>query len=375
MSDNRQFLRAVAVLACTTIGAGIYGIPYAISKVGYAAGLLYLLTLGAMVMILNLVYGEIILKTKGDHQLTGYGEIYLGQIGKILASLSLFVGLYGALLAYIIKTGEFLALLIGGQSLFFSIIFFILGSTAVVFGLKTVSRIDLIFFILIQAIILIITVSGLPYFTLENLQLKTGGLTASSLILPYGVILFAISGSSAIPEVEEILRKRHFLLKKAILAGTLVPILVYLWFATTVIGISGKLTSEDSFSGLAYFLPGWIVKMGALLGVITMSTSFLGLGYVLREIWHRDFFIPKPLALALALLPPFDLFLLGAQDFISVLNFTGAITGGLTGIIILVIYAKICKNRKRSLGICLPLWLNIILGAVFFLGMFSPFIR
>ncbi len=94
--------RAMATLVGTVIGAGIFGIPYVIAKIGFLPGIFYLLILSALVLILNLIYGEIILRTHGDHQLTGYGEIYLGKRGKFLATLAIFTAAYGALLAYLI---------------------------------------------------------------------------------------------------------------------------------------------------------------------------------------------------------------------------------------------------------------------------------
>ena len=84
----KSVYRAIAVLVGTTIGAGIFGIPFVVSKIGFVPGIFYLLILGVLVLILNLAYGEIILRTPGDHQLTGYGEIYFGEIGKKIASLA-----------------------------------------------------------------------------------------------------------------------------------------------------------------------------------------------------------------------------------------------------------------------------------------------
>lgn len=371
-----KLLKAIAVLVGTTIGAGIYGLPYVVARVGFPLGVLYLLILGLMTLLLNLVYGEVILRTEGDHQLTGYGEIYLGRGGKFLALVAMLIGLYGALLAYLIKIGDFLALLTGLPApIFFSLLFFVFGAAAIFLGLRAVSWIDLIFVVMIQLLILLIALLGLPHLSISNYQLTISNLTINNLFLPYGVILFALAGSSAIPEVEEVLRSQHHNLLKAIVIGTIIPILVYLVFAAVIVGISGNATSDDAFSGLLAFLPSWIVKIGALLGILTMSTSFFTLGYVLREIWFRDLAFSKPAAIALALLPPLALFLLGAASFIAILNITGALTGGLTGILILALYrkAKTAGLKKPEYSFNLPFPLVVILGLIFLLGMLSPF--
>ncbi len=117
--------RAIAVLVGTTIGAGIFALPHVIAQAGLAIGLTYLLGLGILNLLLNIIYGEVILCTTGDHQLTGYAQIYLGKKGKALATAAMFFSLYGALLAYLIKIGQFLALIFGLPSpLLFSVLFF-----------------------------------------------------------------------------------------------------------------------------------------------------------------------------------------------------------------------------------------------------------
>lgn len=369
---NRTF-RAIAVLVGTVIGAGIFGIPYVVSQIGFIPGIFYLLILGFLILLLNLIYGEVILRTPGDHQLTGYGEIYLGKLGKILATLAIFITAYGALLAYLIKTGEFLALIFNSPSpVLFSLLFFVFASSAVFFGLKSVSFLGAVLVILLLSLISLIAILGVGQINVNHFA----GANFSSIFLPYGVILFALFGSSVIPEMEEILRDEHKNLKKSIITGSLIPFFVYLLFTTVVVGICGSLTSDDAVAGLAYFLPSWIVNLGAILGVLTMSSSYLILGYVLREVWFRDFGIPKSFAFLLACFPSLILFLFGAKSFIEVLGITGSLMGGLTGILIILMFlrAKKMGKRKPAYSLKLPFFLILILIIIFLLGTLSPFL-
>lgn len=372
MVVQSKTFRAIATLMGAVIGAGIFGIPFVVAKIGFIPGVIYLLVLGGLVLFLNLIYGEVILRTPGDHQLTGYAEIYLGKWGKSLATLAVFITAYGALLAYLIKVGEFLALIFAfPQATLFSLLFFILANAAVFFGLKSVSFLTGILVVLLLSLIGLIAILGGGKIDLTNFS----GSDFSFLFLPYGVILFAFFGSSVIPEMEEILRKEPQNLKKAIVIGSLIPLLVYLLFATVVVGICGSLTSDDAIAGLVRFLPGWIVNLGAVLGVLTMSSSYLVLGYVLREVWFRDFHLSKILAFFLACLPLLILFLLGAKSFISVLSITGSLMGGLTGILIILIYlqAKNKGEREPAYSLRIPFFLIPILVFIFLLGTFSPF--
>lgn len=369
----KKTLKAIAILSGTTIGAGIFGLPYVAAQVGLPIGLVYLLFLGGIILLLNLLYGEVILRTPGDHQLTSYSQIYLGKNGQALASLALFISLYGALLAYLIKIGEFLALVLDLPSpLELSLLFFCLAVVAIFFGLRTIAPLEILLMALIIAFILLLCLVGFHQVTWSNLIATN--LNLQTLALPYGVILFALAGAASIPEMEEVLRRQPQKLKKAITWGSLIPFLTYFVFVCLVVGIAGQTTAEDAISNLGQILPRKIVNLGALLGILTMGSSFLTLGYVLREVWHRDFKTPKPQAVALACLPPLILFLAGAKSFISVLEITGALSGGLTGILILLLYQKAKKTgeRKPSYQLKIPALVFWLLMIVFFLGMFSP---
>ena len=78
----------------------------------------------AALLLVNLMAGEIVLRTKKQHQLTGYAEKYLGKWGKRLMMFSMAFSIYGALTAYLIGEGEVLkAIFRWGDPLWYSIIF------------------------------------------------------------------------------------------------------------------------------------------------------------------------------------------------------------------------------------------------------------
>ena len=254
----------------------------------------------------------------------------------------------------------------------FSILFFIGAFAAIFFGLRTISFLEGFIVCLVLGLIFLIAILGYGKIDFTNFV----GFNLSFLFLPYGVMLFALAGSSVIPEMEEILRDKRKKLKKSIIIGSLIPIFVYILFTIIIVGISGNLTSNDAISGLSLFLPSWIVILGAVLGILSMGSSFLTLGYVLKEAWHRDFKLPRSLSVLFACLPSFALFLLGMKNFIWVLSITGAISCGLTGILIIVIFKKAKKIGKSApaYSLNLPKILLLILLLVFLIGIISPFL-
>jgi len=365
--------QAIAILIGTVVGAGIFGLPYAFVQAGWLIGLGWLLFLGVLILLLNLLYGEIILRSQGDRQLTGYASLYLGKKGKALAALALFISLYGALLAYLVKIGQFLALILNfPYPVLLSLIFFVIVTSAIFFGLKLVSQIEFFLVIFIIIFVLLLSCLGLNQLPIQLPQIPSVNLT--SFFLPYGVILFALTGTAAIPEMEEILRTNHHKLKRTIIIGSLIPLAIYLLFPFSLIGLAGNEISPDAISNLDQFLSPALVKLGAGLGVLTMGTSFLILGYALKEVWFRDFKTSQTKAVALACLPPLILFLAGATNFIQILGITGALSGSLTGLLIILIYQKARRigQKQPAYHLKVPTAILWFLALIFILGFFSP---
>ncbi len=368
-------LKAIAILVGTTIGAGIFGIPYVISQIGFLAGLFYILILGGLVLVLNLAYSEIVLRTPGDHQFSGYTNIYLGKKEKflqILSMLSFFISMYGALLAYLVGIGEFCNLLFGGGgAVFWAILFFLFSVIVIRSGLKIISYFGFIFVCFLLFTLVLLFILGVGKIEVANLST----FYPATLLLPYGVILFALSGNSVIPEIEEVLRKNPKKMKRVVIIGSLIPVFVYIIFALLVVGVCGKFTSEDAMSGLLIFLPIWVSKLGACVGILTMASSFLIITYVLKETWFRDLKKSLSMSFFLACAPGFLLFLAGARSFISILDFSGAVSGGLSGILILIMWkrAKKLGKRKPAFSIKIPDFLIFLLYIVLCLGIISPF--
>ena len=126
---KNQLIIAATMLTGTIIGAGVLGIPYVVAKAGFLYGTILILLLGVAFVYLNLFMGEVVLRTKEQHQLTGYAEKYLGKIGKKVMALSMLISLYGALTAYLIGEGAALhSMFKFGSPLLYTVIFILIVS-------------------------------------------------------------------------------------------------------------------------------------------------------------------------------------------------------------------------------------------------------
>ncbi|MAF20621.1 MAG: hypothetical protein CMI55_02985, partial [Parcubacteria group bacterium] len=75
---KRSFIYALSTLVGSIIGVGLYSLPYITARVGIWVMLFYFLVLSLVSILIGLIYGEVILRTKGLHRLPGYAEKYLG---------------------------------------------------------------------------------------------------------------------------------------------------------------------------------------------------------------------------------------------------------------------------------------------------------
>jgi len=342
-------LLALSTFSGTIIGVGLFGLPYITAKIGFMPMVFYFLFLGTIMIIIQLIYGEITLRTVENHRLPGYSKIYLNKWAEKIVYCTTSIGLTGALLAYIIVGGEFLANLLipifGGTTFLYTSLFFIFGASIIYFGAGPVSKTEFFSLGLFFTILAILFIKALPhinpeYFTTVTLNLK-------NFFLPYGVILFSLGGLAVVPELEEILKEKEKSVKNIIIIGTIIPIITYLLFIVTIYGVTELETTQEGMVGLAQALGGNIVYLGFIFGIITTFTSFLTLGITLKKEFRFDLGLPAWLAWILACFPAFILFLLGLRQFINIIGFIGAVTMGVDIVIIMLIYLRVKKKSQR----------------------------
>ncbi len=371
----RDFWKSTALLMGTSIGAGIFALPYAVSKIGMVYGGLYIVALGLITLLITLMYGEVVLRTQKREQMTGYANLYLGPWGKRLTLLSLVFGMYGALIAYIIEVGVFLHALLGpllgGTALIYSLLFFVLVAMALWKGLKTIAAIEGVLICFLVAVLAGIVALAVPVFSRANLVTPNFSLT--DLFLPYGVILFAFGAAAIVPDMAHLLRaggKSRWLLR-SITVGTLAVLVLYFVFTLAIVGVTGAHTTEGAIVGLGSVLGTGIMTLGALFGVLTMTTAFLTIGQVMTEVYWLDYGVPKFWAWWLTVAVPLVIFLLGWTNFVSIIGIAGAIMGGFQGILILFMWEKARAKGNRQPEYHIPLsWpAAALLFLIFSLGI------
>lgn len=366
--QRKLFFAGVSILVGMSIGAGVLGIPYVAAQSGFFVALGYIIALGLIILTINLYLGEITLRTKGDHHIPGYARRYLGRTGMVLLEFATVFGIYAAIIAYMLGIGKSLSFLIfanSNYSILFGILVGLFMSGLLWRGIKALKRFEkigvtiillllaLIFFLFIKDVNII----NLYYFNVENI------------FLPFGVILFALLSFHAIPEIRLILHKNKKLMKKIVITGTLISIIFYILFAFVVVGSQGSATPEISTLALG--------SVFVFLGIFTMFTSYLALGNALIENFMFDARFRKKKAWFLTAIIPIFIFLIiefFAKSFFSftkILGIGGVVSGGLIGILVLLMVKQAKQKGERKPEYNIPInWFIIgLLSFIFIAGI------
>jgi len=365
MTFNKKFWATAFTLSGTIIGAGILGLPYVFSKSGFLIGVFWIFVLGLILLLVNLYLGEVTLRTKTIHQLPGYAEKYLGKKGKYLMFGSMAFGIYSALLAYLIGEGQSFSQLFFGDlsySLHFAIGFWFVMTLLLRQGLKELKQIEFWGVLAIIGIILVMFLRFLPGIDPSNLIYND----FSNFFLPFGIVIFALLGFTSIPELRQEIKGQEKLLKRAIFVGALIPVILYVLFSFIFVGTFGKGVEQIATISFGNVM--------IILGIFTMLTSYFVLSFSLRDIFVYDLKKKKTSFFFVSLFPLFlYLFvtLFGFADFVKVLGIGGVISGGLMGILILLINIKSKKKGNREPEFSIPInWFIIgILSLIFLAGI------
>ncbi|MBU2616331.1 MAG: hypothetical protein KKC19_04470 [Nanoarchaeota archaeon] len=369
-TKRRNFFSAVFTLVGTIIGAGVLGLPYVFAQSGFLIGAFWLIFLGVVMTFLNLWIGEITLRTKKIHQLTGYAEKYLGKTAKKIMLSAIILGVYSALLAYLIGEGQSLSRLIFGNTgyaFLFGLVFWGVMTILLQGGLSRLKSLEFWSVIFILVALFFSFLFLLPDVNKENL-VQTN---FNNFFMPFGIVLFALLGFNSVPELTREIGKDRNVLKKVIIVGSLIPIVSYLMFSFVVVGVLNGSVSEVatiSFSGL-------FGKLLVLLGIFTMMTSFFVLSFALRDSFIFDFNKKKSSFLYVSIVPLLLYIFVSffnLAGFVRILGLGGVISGGFTGILILLMArkAQIKGDVKPEYSIPINWFIITVLTLIFVTGIF-----
>ncbi|MBI2587934.1 hypothetical protein HYW30_01370, partial [Candidatus Azambacteria bacterium] len=198
-----KFLAATSTLVGMIVGVGVFAIPYAVARSGFLVGLFYFFVVGGLVLLVHRFYGDIVSETPGRHRLIGYAAEYLGNWARRVVTLTTLLGVAGGLLVYLVVGAQFFGVLVRGGEGLAVVGMVILGLAAAMAGFRSFGRFELFMTAFLLFTMLLLFVSSLQHFRPFGLfEIGSG----RALFLPYGILLFASSGTVAVPLLADLLR-------------------------------------------------------------------------------------------------------------------------------------------------------------------------
>lgn len=336
----------VALIVAGTIGAGVLGVPYAVAQVGSLIGLFYLVFLGVIMMGFNLLIGEIAVRTQGDFQMVGLAKKYLGNWGKFIMTILVYLIMFGILNVYIIGEGQSLSQLFGGDPNTWGVIFWGVGTFLVYVGLRIVKVVDFFLSLLILSVIVIVSLISVPHVDVVNFNYHN----FASMLLPFGVILFAYSGGGAVLESYSLLKNNKEKFKKAILISGSISMVAYILFTMTVLGVTGSSTTEIATIGLGEKIGSYLFWFGNIFAALAMGMGFISHALMFRHSLSWDYKLSRPLATLIACGVPLVLFVVGFRKFTMMIDIVGGIFLTTESLLLILIYWKAKQAGDLPVG-------------------------
>lgn len=363
MKNWKFFLGGAGLLAATTVGAGIFALPYLFEKAGWLTGIFYLAVLSAILIIVHYLYWQTLARLKEKGRLLGLTREYLGRNIFYPGFFIIVGGLILILVVYLILIGQFLRLIFPAISFEEGVlIFWLFASLPLVLKLRRLVGLEFLGAALMAAIIIFVFGAGRHGIEFNNIPV----FNPRNFFLPFGAILFSLAGWTAIEPIFDWTKRTGnrapsgSLVLLILASGTLASALLYFLFVTGIFGSAREIT-PDTLSGLTNW-PLWKIEILAWLGIIGVWTSYVPISLEVKNSLEKDLALPAGAGLFIVLFSPLVLIGLGLREFLSVIGLAGGVFLGLQYLLIVLVGKKVLDLSRSK-----KFLLNII-GAIFVLA-------
>lgn len=338
-------LGAVFLISGTAIGAGMLGLPITTGAGGLFASIMILLfcffyMLATLFLFLETMYYSPAPSTN----LIGLCRRLSGPFAESIAWLLFLSLLYIASAAYMSGSGEVIA---GSFSLFYqrkafaTLLFSLFFGGIAIFKMEWIDYLNrlLIYCLMIAFASLIVT--SVPHISLSNYQGGTPSLVLSSI----PIVVTSFTSHLILPSIRVYLDNDLTHMKKAILIGCSIPLLLYIIWECLILGLlphSGPFSlsailhsGQDELTLLIEYLNhhykiGGFATQVSFFSFFAITTSFWGVMISLRDFIDDGLNLERYenhqiIAVILSFLPPLLLSLFFTSGFSSFLSFAGLI--------------------------------------------------
>jgi amino acid permease len=359
----KHYLKIAAIVAAATVGDGVFALPFIFYTAGWLTCLIYIVVLGAIIVMAHSLYLSTLEKVGEKERLLGLAKKYFGGGGFWTAFIAVVVGLLLTLVAYLILGSEFihLALPMVRERYAFAV-FWALISIPVFLSERYLVDLELVGIIATSAIILLIFFTALPNVFFASAPI----INWQNFFLPFGAVLFSLAGWTSIEPAYDAKKKIRgaFVPWKALAAGTFFAAALYAMFAAGILGSTGIIT-PDTASDLAQWAM-WKREILAIMGLVAVGTVYMPISREIRNALEKDLHWNKIVSRAVILLVPPALIVLGFNNFLVVVGIVG-------GVFLATQYILIILVGRRALALSLgqKIWADIAVVAFIAAAVYS----
>lgn len=349
-SKKLTFIEALMLVAGAGIGTGIITIPYAINKIGVFGTIVALIIAYFVSIFTYLILADLVRNSKqpddligslNEHLLTGKGKKVISTILLILLAILLLE----FLVVYTLCVGNVISDLLGINKIVAIIIFYLLASSIVFFGVKGMGVGEKISVILIFAVVVVLTVLSL-FHRNGSLSLDFGNY--SKVFAVYGLFMYSMSSTFAVIQVCNHIEKPE-LTGKAIVGGIGVNAIITVLYSIAVI-LGSKVVTETTTIGLSDGIGIPFVKvLCSVLVIGAMFTSFWSIGFAFTDVVSAQLKIDTRWAWLMTTIPAV---LIAIFIPLSILNYVQIGAEALSIIFLIVVfpaYKHAIKNPIKPL--------------------------
>lgn len=346
---NKSFLLGSAQLIGGIIGAGVFSLPFLLSKAGWVPFLVIMVIFGIAAIFIHLFFAEVVLRTEDIGTLPMYTKKYLNRPISTIVSVITVLGIGGALLVYIILGGVLLSIVLISWNIppFHLSLFFIL-ITSFLFLKKRKDFPSAEFFLTIFLLLIMLLIAGVavPFIDWQEIPLFDGRFI---FMLP-GIILFSLIGWNTLPSINRGLKKagQQKKIGRIIIWSLLIIMLSYLFFSLSFAGVGGDIYQWQDVIMLSSPQKGLLIALAALVGFLISVVSFLSLANYLKTSLINDFHFSSSTAFSLIVFGPLLLFLGGFDQITGLIGVIGTLMGAIEGIVIIALFRRAKKEGDRT---------------------------
>jgi len=326
------------LVAGTTIGAGMLGIPLLTAKAGFYPAMGITILVWLFMLATGLLFLEATLWMHEGANVLSMSRRFLGRMGKVAAG-GMFLFLYYCLMiAYFaagapIFTGfleQAFGLAPGGVFGYLSYGLLFGGIVAV--GLKAVDRINYLLMAALFISYFSLVGIGSSLVSAERFQESNWG----AMVFAAPVLFSSFGFHNVIPSLVTYFNRDVRVLRKSIFFGTLIPLIIFLVWQWLIIGavpegaIEEALKNGQPATAALQTLIGnpWVMKVGQFFAFFALITSMLGVSFSMVDFLADGLKVKRTGKWRVFLcftvfFPPFILTVLDPKIFVTALGFAG----------------------------------------------------